>query len=198
MECDLSRHLLPTHCGGYRQESEARQTFDITLHMIRVAHLHTHQLVPTTDAQYGGTLAMSLHDGLCHPITTQLIEVVERRFRSRDNDDVSLADILHIIGIEEMYARILFEGIEVGIVREVLQHHHGDVHLPMCQMHRLLSQCHTVFLLDMDILEIRNDAQDGNPADLLQHPFALLEESQVATELIDDDAFDELTVFWCL
>ena len=50
----------------------------------------------------------------------------------------------------------------------------------------------------MDILEIRDDAQHGDTADILEHPSALFEESQVATELIDDDALDELAVFGCL
>ena len=97
-----------------------------------------------------------------------------------------------------MYARILFEGVEIGIVRQMLQHHHGDVHLAMCRLHRLLGQCHTVFLLDMDIFEIRDDAQHWDPTDLLQHPLAILKETQIATELIDDDALDELAVFWGL
>ena len=50
----------------------------------------------------------------------------------------------------------------------------------------------------MDVLIVRNDAQHGDAADVLQHPAAFVEKPHVATELVDDDALDALTVFGCL
>ena len=47
----------------------------------------------------------------------------------------------------------------------------------------------------MDILEIRNNAQDGDATEVFEHATALVEEAQVATKLINNDALDELAVF---
>ena len=47
----------------------------------------------------------------------------------------------------------------------------------------------------MNVFIIRYDAQYGNAADVFQHPATLVEESHIASELIDNDAFDELPVF---
>ena len=97
-----------------------------------------------------------------------------------------------------MYARVLFQRIEVGIIGKMLQHDNGNVHLVLLQLERLLGECHRVFFLDMDILEIRDHTQDGHPADLLQHPAPFLKQAHIPTELIDDDTLDKGFVFWCL
>ena len=97
-----------------------------------------------------------------------------------------------------MDARILFEGIEIGIVGEVLQHDDCHIHLALLHLERLLSQRHRVFFLDMDIFIIRYDTQDRYATEIFQHLAPLLKEAHIPTELIDDDALDKLTVFWRL
>ena len=141
---------------------------------------------------------MGTDNGLCTAIATQLVEIVERRFSAGQDDDVGLADVLDIVRIEKMYARVLFQGVEVGVVGQVAQHHDSDIHLPLLPLETLLGQGHAVFLLDVDILKVRDDADDGDTTNLLQHPTAVFEETHVATELVDDDALDALAVFWCL
>ena len=80
----------------------------------------------------------------------------------------------------------------------MLQHHDSNVHLPSTDTDRLTGQSHTVLLLDVYVFIIRYDTQDRHAAELLQHPSSLIEELHVAAELIDDNALDEPTVFWCL
>lgn len=162
---------------------------------IGVAHLDTHHLITATDAQYRRPFTVGTDDGLRTTVATQLVEVVERGLGARQDDDISLEQVVDIIGIEEVDAGILFEGVEVGIVREVLQHDHSHVDLAQFELPRFLGECHTVFFLDMDILEIGNNAQDGDATEVFEHATALVEEAQVATEFIDDDALDELAVF---
>ena len=132
----LPRHFLATHRGGDGQKAEAWEALDVALHMNGVANLDAHELVAAADAQYGSTIAMSLDDGLGTAVatqSTQFIEIVERRFGARQDDDVRLVDIVHVVCIEEMDARILFESIEVGIVGEVLQH--DDSHIYLALLH---------------------------------------------------------------
>ena len=50
----------------------------------------------------------------------------------------------------------------------------------------------------MDIFIIRYDTQDRNATKVFQHLASLLKEAHIPTELIDDDALDELAVFWGL
>ena len=130
----MTGDLLAAHRGGDGQEAEAWEALDVALHMIGIANLDAHELVAATDAQYGSTIAMSLDDGLGTAVATQFIEVVERRFGARQDDDVRLVDIVHVVRIEEMDARILFEGIEVGIVGEVLQHDDRHIHLALLHL----------------------------------------------------------------
>ena len=104
----MAGDLPATHRGGDGQEAEAWEALDVALHMVGIANLDAHELVAATDAQYGSTIAMSLDDGLGTAVATQFIEVVERRFGARQDDDVRLVDIVHVVRIEEMDARILF------------------------------------------------------------------------------------------
>ena len=49
---------------------------------------------------------MSTLNGLCTTITAQFQEVVERRLRTRQNDDISLLNVFGVAGIEEIHARV--------------------------------------------------------------------------------------------
>ena len=190
----LTGALLTAHDGSRRQQSEAWQALNVTLHMIRVADLHTHQLITTTNAQYRSPLTTSTHDGFRTTVTTEFVEVAQRRFGTRQNDDIRLGDVIGIIGIEQMYTRVSLEGVEVGIVGEMFEHDNRHVHLTLLQLPRLTRQSHTVFLLDMDILEVGNDAQHWYTTERLKHLAPLIKQTQVTTKLIDDDALDQLTV----
>ena len=194
----MTGDFLAAHRGGDGQEAEAWEAPDVALHMVGIANLDAHELVAAADAQYGSTIAMSLDDGLGTAVTAQFIEIVERRFCARQDDDVRLVDIVHVVRIEEMDAWILFEGIEVGIVGEVLQHDDRHIHLALLHLERLLSQRHRVFFLDMYIFIIRYDTQDRHATEIFQHLASLLKETHIPTELIDDDALDKFSVFWRL
>ena len=131
MSGDLAGEFLAAHGGGCGQKRQTKQTLDIALHMIGIAHLDTHHLITSTDAQHRCSIAMGTDDGLGTTIATQLVEIVECRLGSRQNDDIGLRDIIHIIGIEQMDARIALEGIEIGIVREVFQHDDSHIDLAL-------------------------------------------------------------------
>ncbi len=148
-----------------------------------------------TDAEHGGPLPVRPDDGLGTAVAAQLVEVAQRRLRSRQDDDVGLKDVVGVVGIEKMYARVLLQGVEVGVVRQVLQHHHADVHPSPFQLERLLRQRHAVLLLDVNVGEVGDDAQYGHAADVFQHAAPLVEEPHVAAELVDDDALDKPSVF---
>ena len=50
----------------------------------------------------------------------------------------------------------------------------------------------------MDILEVGNDTQHRYATERLKHLAPLIKQAQVTTELIDEDALDQLTVCWFL
>ena len=84
--------------------------------MVGVKHFHTHHLVTAADAQHGSTLAVSPHDGLGTAVATQLIQVVQGGFCTRQDDDVGFLDILGIVGVEQMYPRVSFQGVKIGVI----------------------------------------------------------------------------------
>ena len=112
----MAGELGATHGGGDGQKAETRKALDVSLDMIGVAHLDTHHLITATDAQYRHPFTVGTDDGLRTTVATQLVEVVERGLGARQDDDISLEQVVDIIGIEEVDAGILFEGVEVGIV----------------------------------------------------------------------------------
>ncbi len=73
--------------------------------------------------------------------------------------------------------------------------HHSHIHLALSQLTAFLFQCHAIFFVDIDILIIRYHAKHGYTTNILQHLATLIEEAHVATKLVDDDTFDEFSVF---
>ena len=62
---------------------------------------------------------MRTQDSLSTPVTAQFQQVVERRFRTWKNDDVCLTDVVDIVRIEQVDARVALQAVEVGEVRDV-------------------------------------------------------------------------------
>ena len=141
---------------------------------------------------------MGTHDGLGAAVAAQFVKVVEGRLRAGQDDDVGLLDVIHVVGVEKVNPRILLQRVEIGVVGEVLEHHHGDVHLATLRLHRFLREGHAVFLLDVDILVVGHNAQYWHATEVLHHSPTLVEEAHVATEFVDDDALDERAVLGCL
>ena len=90
---DLTRLFLAVHRGGYGQEPQSWQAFDITLKMVGVEYFHAHHLVAATDAQYRSTFTMRSHNSLGTTVTAQFVEVVQGRFCARQDDDVGFLDV---------------------------------------------------------------------------------------------------------
>ena len=74
----LAGALLTTHSSGRWQKTKARESLNIALHMIRVAHLDAHHLITATDAQNGSPFTMGSNNGLGTAITTKFVEIIER------------------------------------------------------------------------------------------------------------------------
>ena len=64
---------------------------------------------------------------------------------------------------------VAFQGIKVSIIGQVAQHHHGNVDLAALGLHRLLSQCHAIFFLDVDVSKVGYHTQHGHAAQVLKH-----------------------------
>ena len=190
----LAGDLVASHRGGDGQEAEARQALDVTLHVVGVAHLDAHQLIAAADAEHRGALATGPDDGLGTAVAPQLAEVAEGRLGAGQDDDVGGEYVAHVAGVEEVNALVALQGVEVGIVGEMPEQHHCHVDAALLHLPRLAREGHAVLLLDADVVEIGHHAEHGHAADVLQHAAPLVEEAQVAPELVDDDAPDEPAV----
>ena len=112
----MAGDLLAAHRGGDGQEAEAWEALNVALHMIGIANLDAHELVAATDAEHRSTVAMSLDDGLGATVAAQFHEVVERRLRAGQDDDVRPTDVVDVAGIEEIHTRVTLQRVEVGEV----------------------------------------------------------------------------------
>ena len=77
---------------------------------------------------------MCLDDGLRTTVTAQFIEVVKCRFGARQDDDIGFKDVIYVVRIEQMDAGILLQGVEIGLVGEVLQHDNGYIDLALLHL----------------------------------------------------------------
>ena len=137
-------------------------------------------------------------DGLSTTVTTQFQEVVKGSFRTWQDDDVRLLDVLGVTSIEEVHTRVALQGVEIGEVADMSEQHHCHVDLALSQLSLFLFKTDTVFFIDIDILEVGNHAQDGYATEVFEHLPTFLKETHISTELVDDDTLDAFPVFYGL
>ena len=77
----------------------------------------------------------------------------------------------------------------------MLQHDDSYIYLSLLHDERLLSQRHRVFLFDMDIFIIWYDTKNRYATYILKHLPTFIEESHIASELVNDNTLDEFSVF---
>ena len=94
-----------------------------------------------------------------------------------------------------MHTLIAFKHIEIREIRQMTKQYHRHIHLSFYRLHTFIIQHNRIFLLDMNILIIRNHSQDRNATQLFHHFYTRFEEAYVSPELIDNDAFYTFTIF---
>ena len=198
LEAHLTGGLLRSYRGVDGEESQARQTGDGTFQTVGVFNHLTQHLVASTDAYHHLSFTVSVLDGLSTTVTTQFQEVVKGSFRTWQDDDVRLLDVLGVTCIEEVHTRVALQGVEIGEVADMSEQHHCHVDLALSQLTLFLFETDTVFFIDIDILEVGNHAQDGYATEVFEHLPTFLKETHISTELVDDDTLDAFPVFYGL
>ena len=93
----LETNLLGGFCLAHRrvnrQQPQSRQTGYVALNALWVFNALSQHLVTATDSYYHLSFTMGTLDGLCASVSAQFQQIVQRRFRSRQNNDVSLLNI---------------------------------------------------------------------------------------------------------
>ena len=190
-ESALPRNLAALDGSGLGQKREAGQAGDIAFDAERVADKRAHHLVAAADADDLPARLVRLDNRLVEPVFPKEKEVVEGVFRAGEDDDVRFSYLFQVVCIERVEARVGFEGIEVGEVRHVPQEDDGDVDFALGQGAALAVEDDRVLLLDHDIPEIRDDADDRDARQPPEHLAALVEEADVSPELVDDHALHQ-------
>ena len=193
-ESDLNGAFLAVHRSGERQQSESGHALHIAFYLMRVEYFLSHHLESAADADDGLAVVVSLENGLCTTVSAQFHQVGYGTLGAGKNQNVGLLYLFGVVGIEEMYAAVLFQHVEIGEVAQVAEHHHGDIHLALTGFHVLPFQRDAVFFFDMDVLEIGQHPQNRNATDLFQLAASLIEEAAVTAKLIDNDALNEPAV----
>ena len=197
-EVSLACGLFGQHHGGGVEQSESGQLRYGSFHGMWISDGLSEHLVSAADADDGLAVAVRPCYGLCGAVSPQFVEVVEGGFRAGQYYDVSLFDVGGVAGVEEVYAFVALKHVEVGEVGDVAQQHHRHVHLVVGDGVGFAFQFHAVFLFYRDVVEDGHHAQHGHSADFLEHLSAFLEESDVASELVYDNALDPFPVVGCL
>ena len=104
---------------------------------MRVEYFLSHHLESAADADDGLAVVVSLENGLCTTVSAQFHQVGYGTLGAGKNQNVGLLYLFGVVGIEEMYAAVLFQHVEIGEVAQVAEHHHGDIHLALTGFHVL-------------------------------------------------------------
>ena len=157
-EGDLTGCLFRGDSGVYGQQSKTRQCGYATLQAIGVADRLPQHLIATADAHDKSALAMSAHDGLRTTIAPQFEQIVERGFRSWQNDNVRPLNIGGVVGIEQVHARVTLQRVEICEITDVAQENHRHIHLTLRPLALLLLKADAVLFLNVDVFIVGNYA----------------------------------------
>ena len=102
------------------------------------------------------------------------------------------------VGVVEIDARVALQWVEIGEVADMAQSHYGYIDFAFHGMALLALKADAVFRVDVQVGQVGDDAEHGYLAYIFQHLAAFGEKAQVAAKLVDDDALDELPVFFRL
>ena len=193
VEPGLHRALLPGQGGDYRQQTKSRHHFNIALHLVWVADFFTQNLVTTTNAVNPFARFSSLDDGLGQASFAQINQVRNGTLRTGHQHHIGFGDFCWIGRIIQVDFGHALQHVKIGEVAHVPQQHHRHVDFAGIGASPLIVNHHAVFLFNMNIAEVRNHANHGNARQFLEHPAAIVEQADVAPELVDQDAFDEFS-----
>ena len=198
IECDLACGFGGEHCGLDGQECQTGQIGNAALDAVGVCYHFAQHLITAADAYDGFAVAMSPLYGCGTTVAAQFYKVVDCGFCAGQDDDVRVFQIGCVVGVKEVDPRVALQCVEVCVVADMAQQHYSYVHLALGELTVFLCQCYTIFFFDVNVFVVRYHTQNGYSAYVLHHLSAFCEQTHVATELIDDDAFDESAVFLCL
>ena len=89
----------------------------------------------------------------------------------------------------------MLQHIEIGKIGQVTEQDHRHIDLSLHRFPLFLGKFHRILFLDVNVLIIGYHAQHRNTTNLFQHLHSRFKQTEVATELVDDDALDALAVF---
>ena len=187
LELHLAGYFFSTHASHHRQQAQARKCFQFAFHMIRVENLLAHHLIASTNTHHRSSPTMRTDNGLCHSVATQFIQVVNRALASWQQNDVGLVQLVHIIRIEQVYTRVSLQDIEIRKITDMAKQYYRYIYLALFCLDGFGSQHHRVFFFNVNVLVIRNYTQYRNTTKLFQHLDTRLKQTDIASELVDDN-----------
>ena len=155
----------------------------------------SHHLVSATDSHDGCSVTTSLKNGLSHPVTAQFVQIAKGVLTSRQQDNIGFQQIIHVVRVVQIHPLIVLQHIEIGKIGQVTKQDYRHIDFSLYCLPLLLGKFHRILFFNVNILIIRYHAQYRNAANLFQHLHARFKQTEVATELVDDDALDALAVF---
>ncbi|MNZ50537.1 hypothetical protein D3C78_683260 [compost metagenome] len=127
-------------------------------------------------------------DGVLPALRAQVGEIAAHALRAGQHDQVGRRDGLAGADEAQLHLRVQAQRVEVGVVADARQHRHD--HLEHALILGRLAYIDAVFGLKVQVADIRQHTQHRLARALLQPVQAWLQQGDVATETVDDEALD--------
>ena len=157
---------------------------------MRIGDGFAEHLESATDARDKTALFVQLQQFCLHAILPHPAEICHGAFCAGKNHPIRRAKLFRMCDIAERNGFHGIEYIEVREVRDVRQTNDGDVQSStllfsvLCQ-----TLCQAVLLVQIDG-RIRQNTEDRDSGQVLQHAQTALQNGHISTEFVDDNALD--------
>ena len=184
---------------AYRQQAQSFCVSAVALYAVWVGHGCAHHLVAAAYSEYRLAVASGLGYSFGHAVTAQAVEIGQRVLAARQYYYVGIGQLAGSVAVEKVYARVVFKRVEVGEIADVPQFDDGRVHPSVVRRARPFGvQLHTVFLFYVYVVEVRHYAEHGHLAYVFEYLHAVVEQADVAPELVHYYSFYQLAVVFAL
>ena len=124
-------------------------------------------------------------------VSFQIEQILRRIFRAGQQNEIRRPQVIALLHETKIHIRLVHQRIEIREIGNLRRLQDRDVQIAHDVILRHVLQGNGILVIDAELVQIRNDAQDRDARFFFQKIQRRREQRDVAAEFIDDNAADE-------